>query len=360
MESTLELEKQAAAVTSDPRWKMVASRAGDSDGSFFYSVRTTGVYCRPSCGARLARPENVQFHETAEDAERAGFRPCKRCKPNGLSLTAANTAKIAKACRVIEGSEAAPSLERLAKTAGMSAYHFHRTFKAATGVTPADYARAHRSDRVRRTLSGGYSVTDAIYEAGYGSSSRFYESSNEVLGMTAASFQSGGLNTAIHFALGECSLGSVLVAKSERGVCSVLIGDDPGALVHDLQSLFPKAELLEADKDFEELVVKVIGFIEAPSAGLELPLDIRGTAFQRRVWKAIQRIPVGATASYAEIAKQLGAPKAVRAVAQACGANAIAVAIPCHRVVRSDGALSGYRWGAERKRALLEREARAQ
>jgi AraC family transcriptional regulator, regulatory protein of adaptative response / methylated-DNA-[protein]-cysteine methyltransferase len=359
MNKSSEIEKRAAAITSDPRWASVAGRDKNADGAFYYSVQTTGVYCRPSCGARLARPENVQFHKTTDDAERAGFRPCKRCRPAGLSLTASNSARIAKACRLIESSEEPIPLEKLAKAAAMSPYHFHRTFKTATGLTPADYAQAHRSERVRKTLTGGRSVTDAIYDAGYGSSSRFYESSNAVLGMTVTSFQNGGANTAIHFAIGECSLGSILVAKSDRGVCAVLIGDDPEGLVQNLQDRFPKAELIGNESGYEELVAKVVGLIEAPSVGLDLPLDIQGTAFQRRVWQALQQIPLGATATYADIARQIGMPRSVRAVAQACAANSLAVAIPCHRVVRSDGNLSGYRWGVERKRALLDRESRA-
>ena len=359
MKKSLEAEKLAAATTTDPRWLSVVERDKRSDGDFYYSVKTTGVYCRPSCGARLARPENVQFHKTTDDAEKAGFRPCKRCRPSGLSLTEKNSAKIAKACRMIEASEDPISLEKLSKAAGMSPYHFHRTFKAATGLTPADYMNAHRSERIRKTLSGGHSVTDAIYDAGYGSSSRFYESSDKVLGMTPRSYQSGGANATIHFAIGESSLGPILVAKSDRGVCAVLIGDSPENLVNDLQDRFPKANLIGNESGYEEMVAKVVGLIEAPSVGLDLPLDIRGTAFQRRVWNALQQIPVGTTASYADIAKQIGMPKSVRAVAQACAANSIAVAIPCHRVVKSDGQLSGYRWGVERKRTLLEREARA-
>jgi AraC family transcriptional regulator of adaptative response/methylated-DNA-[protein]-cysteine methyltransferase len=200
-------------------------------------------------------------------------------------------------------------------------------------------------------------VTDAIYDAGFNSSSRFYETSNEVLGMTPTNFRDGGANTAIHFAIGECSLGSILVAKSERGVCAVLIGDDPLQLMRDLQDQFPKANLIGGESGYEDLVAKVVGLIEKPGVGLDLPVDIRGTAFQQRVWKALQQIPVGSTASYADIAKSIGMPKAVRAVAQACGANSLAVAIPCHRVIRNDGALSGYRWGVERKQALLDREA---
>jgi AraC family transcriptional regulator of adaptative response/methylated-DNA-[protein]-cysteine methyltransferase len=227
------------------------------------------------------------------------------------------------------------------------------------GLTPSGYGAAQRTRRVRKTLGKSQSVTDAIYDAGFNSNSRFYERANEALGMTPTSFRDGGANTIIHFAIGECSLGSILVAKSARGVCAVLMGDDPLQLVRDLQDQFPKADLVGGERGYEDIVAKVIGLIERPGAGLDLPLDIRGTAFQRRVWKALQQIPVGTTASYADIAKVIGMPKATRAVAQACGANTLAVAIPCHRVIRNDGALSGYRWGVERKRALLDREAHA-
>jgi AraC family transcriptional regulator of adaptative response/methylated-DNA-[protein]-cysteine methyltransferase len=357
MNKTIEIEKLANAITSDPRWLAVIKREKTGDGTFYYSVKTTGVYCRPSCASRLARPENVLFHQTPEDAERAGFRACKRCKPKGASLIKENAAKISKVCRLIDRSEESLSLDQLAKYAGMSVFHLHRTFKAITGLTPSGYAAAHRSNRVRRTLNKTRSVTDAIYDAGFNSSSRFYESSNEVLGMTPTTFRDGGANTAIHFAIGECTLGSILVAKSERGVCAVLIGDDPLQLMRDLQDQFPKANLIGGESGYEDMVAKVVGLIEKPGVGLDLPLDIRGTAFQQRVWKALQQIPVGSTASYADIAKSIGMPKAVRAVAHSCGANSLAVAIPCHRVIRNDGALSGYRWGVERKQALLDREA---
>ena len=357
MNKTIEIEKLRNATTNDPRWLAVVKREKTADGTFYYSVKTTGVYCRPSCASRLARPENVLFHQTPEDAERAGFRACKRCKPKGASLTKENAAKISKVCRLIEGSEESLSLDQLAKYAGMSVFHLHRTFKAITGLTPSGYAAAHRSNRVRRSLNKTRSVTDAIYDAGFNSSSRFYETSNEVLGMTPTNFRDGGANTAIHFAIGECSLGSILVANSERGVCAVLIGDDPLQLMRDLQDQFPKANLIGGEGGYEDLVAKVVGLIEKPGVGLDLPLDIRGTAFQQRVWTALQQIPVGSTASYTDIAKLIGMPKAVRAVAQACGANSLAVAIPCHRVIRNDGALSGYRWGVERKQALLDREA---
>ena len=342
---------------TDPRWGSVLARDAKADGTFYYSVKTTGVYCRPSCAARTARPENVQFHATREDAERAGFRPCKRCKPEQASLAERNAVKIAEACRLIEGSDEVPKLDELAKSAGMSAYHFHRVFKTITGLTPKEYAVGDRGGRMRSKLKASGTVTEAIYEAGYNSNGRFYERSDELLGMTPSNYRRGGALAEIHFAVGECSLGSILVAKSERGVCAIFLGDDPEALAQELQDRFPRANLIGGDKEFEQLVAKVVGFVEAPAIGLDLPLDLRGTAFQQRVWQALQQIPSGSTASYTEIANRIGLPKSARAVAQACGANPVAVAIPCHRVVRHDGEISGYRWGVERKQALLEREA---
>jgi len=223
-------------------------------------------------------------------------------------------------------------------------------------LTPKAYANACRAKRLRRELHNAGSVTDTIYKAGFGSNSRFYESSDRLLGMTASNYRAGGTNTQMRFAVGQCSLGSILVAQSSRGVCAVFIGDNPNALVKDLQDRFPRAELIGADAAYEQLVAKVVGFIEAPRLGLDLPLDIRGTAFQQRVWQALRQIPLGTTASYAKIAARIGAPGSARAVAQACRANPLAVIIPCHRVVRSDGNISGYRWGVERKRHLLQRE----
>jgi AraC family transcriptional regulator, regulatory protein of adaptative response / methylated-DNA-[protein]-cysteine methyltransferase len=355
-------EKQVALVAAtlnDPRWVAVQARDARADGRFFYSVRTTGVYCRPSCAARPARPENVAFHDSAVAAERAGFRPCKRCKPDQPSLQEQHAAMITASCRSIESAEIAPTLEQLAKPTGLSPFHFHRVFKAITGLTPKQYALAHRASRVRRELDRSDSVTTAIFDAGYNASSRFYETSNQVLGMTPSSYRAGGLDNDIHFAIGECSLGAILVAQSQRGVCAILLGDDPDALARDLQDRFPRANLIGGDRTFEQLVARVVGFVEAPAIGLDLPLDVRGTAFQQRVWQALREIPAGVTASYSEVAQRIGSPKAVRAVAQACAANTLAVAIPCHRVVRNDGALSGYRWGVERKRALLKREAKA-
>ncbi len=333
--------------------------ARDPQAKFYYSVKTTGVYCRPSCAARLARPENVRFHLTCEDAEKAGFRPCKRCKPDQASPVEQHAEKIGSACRLIEGSETPPGLELLAQHVGLSTYHFHRVFKAATGLTPKVYAAAHRASLVRKSLNKSDTVTDAIYDAGYNSNSRFYENSNQVLGMTPSNYRAGGAQTDIRFAVGECSLGSILVAQSDRGICAILLGDDPDSLARDLQDQFPKANFIGGDAGFERLVAKVVGFVEAPALGLDLPLDVRGTAFQQRVWQSLRKIPAGSTGSYTDVAKLIGSPRSVRAVAQACGANKLALVIPCHRVVRNDGALSGYRWGVERKRALLEKEANA-
>ena len=354
---TTKSEMLAAATVSDSRWAAVVTRNPEADGKFFYSVSTTGVYCRPSCAARAARAENVEFHATAADAERAGFRPCKRCKPDQLSPAEQHAVKIAELCRLIENAEQAPTLAQLANHAGLSTFHFHRVFKAVTGVTPKQYAAAHRAKRVKSELGRASTVTEAIYGAGYNSNGRFYEQSNEVLGMTPTAYRAGGANTEVRFAIGECSLGSILVAASQRGVCAILIGDDPDALARDLQDRFPRAHLIGGDAEFEQMVAKVVGFVEAPALGLDLPLDVRGTAFQQRVWQALREIPAGRTVSYSQIANRIGAPKAVRAVGAAVGANPLAVAIPCHRVIRNDGSLCGYRWGVERKRALIEREA---
>jgi AraC family transcriptional regulator of adaptative response/methylated-DNA-[protein]-cysteine methyltransferase len=275
---------------------------------------------------------------------------------NAATRREQHAAAVIAACRIIEESPTAPGLAELARRIGVSRYHFHRVFREITGLTPREYAAAHREKRVRSGLARGAGVTEAIFDAGYNSSARFYEKAGETLGMTPARFRAGGEGAEIRFAVGQCSLGSILVASSERGVCTISIGDDPDALARELQDRFPRASLIGGDAGFERLVARVVGFVEAPGLGLDLPLDVRGTAFQKRVWQALRRIPAGKTVSYAELAKRIGAPKSVRAVASACAANAIAVAIPCHRVVRNDGSLSGYRWGVERKRALIERE----
>jgi AraC family transcriptional regulator of adaptative response/methylated-DNA-[protein]-cysteine methyltransferase len=346
-----------AAVAADPRWARVLARDRSADGQFWYSVATTGVYCRPSCPSRAANPGNVGLHGSLAEAKATGFRPCKRCNPDGPSADVENAAIVARACRLIEESEEVPSLTGLAKAVNLSTGYFHRVFKSVTGLTPKDYAGAHQASRVRDGLAKGHSVTEAIYDAGFNSSGRFYEKSKNMLGMTPTQYRAGGANEDLRFAVGQSSLGAILVASSDKGVASILIGDDPDGLVRDLQDRFPKAQLVGGDREYESLVARVVSLVEAPRLGLNLPLDVRGTAFQRRVWQALQAIPVGQTASYSEIACSIGAPNSVRAVASACAANRIAVAIPCHRVVRHDGALSGYAWGVERKRELVAREA---
>jgi AraC family transcriptional regulator of adaptative response/methylated-DNA-[protein]-cysteine methyltransferase len=346
----------AATTEGDARWSAVVARSPGADGTFVYSVRTTGVYCRPSCGARRARPEHVRFHTGPAEAEQAGFRACRRCRPDQPSRAEQHAALVVAACRMLELADPVPTLGPLAAEAGMSPFHFHRVFRSVTGVTPKAYATAHRGRRVRRELAKRGRVSAAIYDAGYGSSGGFYQEATEVLGMRPAEYREGGLNAEIRFALGQCSLGAILVARSTRGVCAIHLGDDPEALVRELQDRFPHATLIGGDAEFEALVARVVGLVEAPGVGTELPLDVQGTAFQQRVWRALREIPAGTTASYTEIARRIGAPTAVRAVARACAANPLAVAIPCHRVVRTDGALSGYRWGVERKRTLLGRE----
>ena len=270
-----------------------------------------------------------------------------------------HVAAVTAACRKIESAEEVPSLAELAAGAGMSAFHFHRVFKKLTGVTPLEYASARRSGKVRAQLLASATVTEAIYEAGFNSNGRFYATSGRMLGMAPKTFRSGGTGERIRFAIGQCSLGAILVASSAMGVCCITLGDDPEFLLADLQNRFRQAELVGGDRDYEETVATVVGFVEAPRLGLQLPLDIRGTAFQQRVWQALREIPPGHTVSYAQIAARIGSPNSVRAVAGACAANSIAVAIPCHRVVRTGGGISGYRWGVERKRTLLDREGPA-
>ena len=350
-------ERAVADVEEDPRWAAVCARDASADETFWYAVQSTGVYCRPSCAARTPRPENVAFYATRSDAERAGYRPCKRCKPDQPPRAARQADSVAEICRYIEQCEQPPSLEGIAERVGLSVSHMHRMFKAATGLTPRAYAQAQRAKRVRDELLTSATVTGAIYDSGYNSSARFYEESKQVLGMTPSKYRAGGQALTIHFAIGESSLGSLLVATTETGVCAILLGADPQELVHDLERRFPSAELVGGDGAYEDMIAKVVGLVEQPQVGLNPPLEIRGTAFQQRVWRALCQIPCGETATYTGIAEAIGAPAAVRAVARACAANPLAVAIPCHRVVRTDGDLAGYRWGVERKRALLAREA---
>lgn len=349
------MSQQIAASLQDPRWQALAARDRRADGIFVYAVRTTGVYCRPSCAARPARPENVRFFETGLEAQAAGFRPCKRCRPDSTGDAGADL--VSTVCRWIDSLQDPPSLADMAARAGFSPYHFHRVFKQTTGLTPRQYVAGRRAERMRSTLPTARSVTDAVYEAGYQSNGTFYGESNGTLGMTPSAYRAGGEKEEIRYATRECSLGTILAARTVRGICAILLGDSAEPLAADLRSRFPKATFALADGDFEEDLARVIALVETPAIGANLPLDIRGTAFQRRVWQELQRIPAGSTASYAEVAERIGAKGSARAVAQACAANSLAVAIPCHRVVRGDGGLSGYRWGVERKRTLLGRES---
>jgi len=343
--------------SDDTRWAAVLARNGAADGAFVCAVRTTGIYCKPSSSTRLPKRENVEFFPSAAAAEAAGYRASRRAATGQGAALMQRADLVARACRMIADSEVQPSLDEMAMQAGLSAFHFHRVFKAETGLTPKAYANALRARRLRGELSESTSITEAIYGAGFNSNSRFYEASANLLGMSPKQYRDGGVNAEIRFAVGQCSLGAILVAQSLRGICAIFLGDDPDGLVRDLQDQFKLAKLIGGDASFEQLISQVVGFIEQPSLGLNLPLDVRGTAFQERVWQALQEIPPGVRVSYAQVAERIGSPKAVRAVAQACGANHLAVAIPCHRVVRSDGDISGYRWGVDRKLELLTREA---
>ncbi|MCW6055680.1 bifunctional DNA-binding transcriptional regulator/O6-methylguanine-DNA methyltransferase Ada [Pseudomonas fragariae (ex Marin et al. 2024)] len=348
---------RALRTEDDPRWDILVNRRSHAGADFVYGVLTTGIYCKPCSPTRLPRPENVVFFDSAHDAEAAGFRPSLRNAGDSNALQRKHAEVVAQACRLIDAADSMLNLTALAEQVGISGFHFHRIFKRLTGLTPRAYSVASLRSRVKVQLSQSVSITHALYEAGYNANSRFYEASQDMLGMKPSEYRAGGANVDIRFALGESSLGSILVATSSKGICAISLGDDPHALIEAFQDQFPNANLIGADAAFEQLVAEVVGFVESPATGLALPLDIRGTVFQERVWQALRDIPAGSTATYTQIATQIGLPSAVRAVANACGANKLAVAIPCHRVVRSDGSLSGYRWGVERKRKLLEIEA---
>jgi AraC family transcriptional regulator of adaptative response/methylated-DNA-[protein]-cysteine methyltransferase len=344
--------------TTQARWTAVCQRDRQHDGEFVYAVRTTGVYCRPSCPSRAARRENVAFFDTTQLARAAGYRACRRCQPDGVSLEHRRVQAVQEACRALEASESGLSLAELAQAAGLSAAHFQRSFKAVAGLTPKAYFKAVQARRVQAGLGSAPSVTQALYDAGYNSSGRFYEAGAATLGMAPAAYRTGGLGQHIRYAVEPCALGVILVASTPKGVCAIEFGDSAHALVDRLERRFPKAQLEPGDPEFRQWMGRVLAHIEHPSGLLDLPLDIQGTVFQRRVWEALRHIPCGQTVSYAEVAAAIGQPGAARAVARACASNALAVAVPCHRVVRSDGSLSGYRWGPERKALLLERESK--
>jgi len=344
-------------LADDKRWQALVERDPQACGEFVYGVLTTGVYCRPACASRLPNRENVRFFENGKEAEQAGFRPCKRCKPESTDRKQPQTRAVLKACRMISEVDEHLSLKELAHAVDMSPFHFQRQFKKIVGVTPKQYAMERRADRLREHLRKDSTVTGAMYDAGFASSSRFYEKAAATLGMKPCVYKNGAQDVRIRFAAVPCFLGLVLVAATGQGICAIDFGDTAVTLEENLRRRFPKAEFQNPDPRFTKMIRQVLAFLEEPHRGRpDLPLDVQGTAFQRRVWLALQEIPPGDTVSYAGVASRIGKPKAARAVAKACAANPIAVAIPCHRVVRGDGDLGGYRGGLERKRVLLERE----
>jgi AraC family transcriptional regulator of adaptative response/methylated-DNA-[protein]-cysteine methyltransferase len=347
-----------AYATDDDRWAAFIARDRDADGAFVVAVRTTGIFCLPSCPAKRPLRKNVVFHASPAAARRAGFRPCRRCRPEHADESQNHAALVAAACRSIESAETPPRVATLAAAAGVSASHFQRLFKEHVGVTPRAYAAAHRAGRLRRELrQPGANVTVALHRAGFGSAGRLYEQSPQLLGMTPGTYRAGGVGETIRYAIGRSSLGAVLVAATNRGVCFIALGDKREALAKELAAQFSQAKLRRGNRDFRRLLSQVVALVERPAAAHRLPLDIRGTAFQQRVWQALTEIPAGTTITYTELARRVGKPRAIRAAAAACASNDLAVAIPCHRVVRTSGSLAGYRWGIERKRALLDREA---
>ena len=341
-------------------WAAVVARDPAADGRFFLAVKTTGVYCRPGCPSRMPLRKNVAFYATPAEAEAAGFRACKRCRPTDASAASRHLAAVQKACALIEAAESVPPLAELADAAGISRFHFHRVFKQITGATPGDYAKTHRLQRLAQKLEAGQKVTPSIYDAGFASSSRAYAAAPAALGMTPAARRKGGEGASIRFVTVPTALGWVLLAATDRGICAAEFCDEPSAMEARLRSRFPAATISEGDAVLQNWAERIVRFIVAPDRQPDLPLDIRGTAFQAQVWRALQRIPPGQTATYAKIAAAIGRPTAVRAVASACASNPVALLVPCHRVVRGDGGLGGYRWGEARKRGLLAREAAAQ
>ncbi|MBL8520531.1 MAG: bifunctional DNA-binding transcriptional regulator/O6-methylguanine-DNA methyltransferase Ada [Betaproteobacteria bacterium] len=355
---TLVVDQTKPLASDEARWRAVLARDASQDGRFYFAVKTTGVVCRPSCPSRTAKRGNVTFFESLPAALAAGFRACRRCKPEGASQSDTDAARIRKACDLLSSAEARVPLDALAAAVCLSAYHFHRLFKSVTGVTPRQYQAEVRAGRVRAGLATPSSVTAALFDAGFGSAARFYDAAPAVLGMRPVAFKRGGQGETIQYAVASSTLGQVMVAMTGKGICSIEFGAGEGALKDRLAGRFPHATLQAADAGAQALVQRVVAAIESPESAASLPLDIRGTAFQHRVWRELTTLRRGETVSYAELARRIGQPGAARAVASACAQNGIAVLVPCHRVVRADGALSGYRWGVERKRELLDREQR--
>lgn len=356
MVKMISLDQLNAGLTEAECWDAIVHRRPSANGNFFYAVQTTGIYCRPTCASRQPKRENVHFFTSCAEAEAAGFRPCKRCSPRSTSPQQRQVECIAAVCQQIEAAERPLSLDAMAQMASLSAYHFHRVFKAVLGVTPKQYTAAHRAQHLRQHLQEESTVTQAMYNAGFETSSNFYDQSTALLGMTPAQYKRGASGIAMQYTVQPCWLGWVLIAATVKGICTIALGDTPEALSAHLQATFPKAHLSEGDRVFENWVEQVLSLLETPQQTVDLPLDIQGTAFQQQVWQALRTIAPGTTVSYTDLATHIGKPKAVRAVANACANNQIAVVIPCHRVVGSDGSLRGYRWGRDRKQALLTKE----
>lgn len=351
--------KPIIADTDARRWQAVCDRDANADGQFVFAVLTTGICCRPSCRSRRALRENVRFYPDVDAAVADGFRPCKRCQPDNIDPQQQKVDKVARACRLLE-QDAPVTLETLAQTLAVSPYHFHRLFKSITGMTPKAWQQAWRARRLREALAQGEKVTPAVMAAGFPDGSSYYRQADAALGMTASQFRRGGEDIDIVYTFGDCAVGRCLVAESDRGVCAVLPGEADGPLLDELARLFPRARLIPGDAHFHQRVAQVFAHLDDHRQAIDLPLDIRGTVFQQRVWQALREIPAGETRSYRQVAQRIGQPRAVRAVAGACAANKLAIVIPCHRVVREGGALSGYRWGTARKAQLLTREAHSE
>lgn len=344
--------------TQAQMWRAVQARDSSLDGQFVFAVVTTGIFCRPGCRARLPLPQNVRFFPDAAAATQAGFRPCKRCRPVGNTPEQQRIDRVAQACRLMAESPEPLSLDALAGSVAVSPYHFHRMFKAITGLTPAAWQRALRAGRLRAALREGYGVTDAALAAGFNSLTTFYRQREDALGMSSKDYRHKVQSQTLWWATGHCELGVCLVAESERGICAVLLGDDEASLTADLATRFPAAHCLKDETRLNAHLSQVLAQIARPAQAADLPLDLQGTAFQLQVWQALRAIPPGQTLSYQALAARLGKPAAIRAVASACGANKLAILIPCHRVIRGNGELAGYRWGIHRKALLLAQEAR--
>jgi AraC family transcriptional regulator of adaptative response/methylated-DNA-[protein]-cysteine methyltransferase len=354
--------KRAARVngTSEDarRWAVLVGKTPKKPASFLYGVRTTGIYCRPGCASRLPKRENVNFFTNAAAAEKAGLRPCKRCRPLEASNIETHKNAVKRTCALMEKAEHAPSLDALAKAANMSRHHFHRVFKKIMGTTPQDYLRALQVKKFGAKLKEGKKVSTALFDAGFGSSSRAYAHKN-ALGMTPKALQRGGKGETIRYTVGDTALGKTLVAITTKGLCMTGFDDHAQPLISDMKKRFANAEFVEDKKSLKKWLDSVATFLESPADKFDLPLDLRGTAFQARVWRALQKIPPGETRSYAEIAKAIGSKDAVRAVGTACGRNPVSLFVPCHRVITSDGKITGYHWGKKRKEILLKKEAEA-